>query len=504
GGFLYSIYFGTETGLLKYANNIRNRDSFILGILFFVMLYHIGLYLIRRKETLSIYFMLVVLCVFLRTASTGEKLIVDIFSVNYSVYVALEYITFFMVMPLSINLIVLMFSIQIHKFTIPVLFFKSILLSFITIFTDANFYSNIVSFYLPIFILEFIFAYYLVIQSVFQKKENSMLIFLGVSIMILFTINDILNTLEFIHTSYIAHYGLISVVFCKSLYLLLRFVKAFKENESLTIELTKANERLEEKITERTKEIMEEKIIAIKANELKDKFISLLSHDLRSPMGNAKMLITSAIEADDASEKDLSRNYLDLASKSIANAVEMTEKILQFSQTKSGQIELNIQNCYPSRIADKIFNMMLSKIREKKIQLLNFIPEEEKIETDEALLQEVLFNLISNSIKFSKPGDLISIRSEMNQSAYRILVKDTGIGIPEEIRANLFSRSIKTTTIGTAGEVGTGLGLPLCKDIVKLLRGDIFLSDAVSDGTEFTIHLPIYFPNDSKENRYLI
>lgn len=492
GGFLYSVYFGTEEGLFKFTESIRNRDSFILGILFFVMIYHIGLYLIRRKEILSIYFTLVVLCIFLRTASTGEKLIVDIFSVNYPVYVAIEYITFFLAMPLVINLVIHMFSMSVHRLTVPILFFKSILFSSITLFTDANFYSNLVTYYLPLFVLELIFAYLLVVYAVIHKKENAKLILVGFSIMILFTANDILSTTEIIHTNYIAHYGLISVIFCQSLYLLLRFVKAFKENENLSTDLKKINEKLEEKIEERTKEIMEEKIMAIKANEMKDKFISLLSHDLRSPMGNAKMLIESAVEADDASEKELSRNYLDLATKSITNAVEMTQKILQFSQTQTGHIDLNIQTCYPSRVADKIFNMMLSKIREKKIQLLNFIDEEEKIETDEALFQEVLFNLISNSIKFSKPGDLISIRSEIRPHSYLILVKDTGVGIPQEIKVNLFSHTVRTTSIGTSGEIGTGLGLPLCKDIVKLLKGEIYLNEEVTDGTEFVIELPLH------------
>jgi signal transduction histidine kinase len=236
---------------------------------------------------------------------------------------------------------------------------------------------------------------------------------------------------------------------------------------------------------------MEEKIIAVKANELKDKFISLLSHDLRSPIGNAKMLIESSIEADNELEKDLSRSYLDLAVNSINNALEMTKKILQFSQTNSGNIELNIQACYPARVVDKIFNIMLSRIREKKIQLLNFVSEDEKIETDEALLQEIILNLVSNSIKFSRPGDFISVRTEIKGDKYLLFVKDTGIGIPNDVKINLFSHSIKTSSIGTGGEIGTGLGLPLCRDIAKMLKGEIHLNDNVTDGTEFIIQLPL-------------
>ncbi|MBP9164955.1 MAG: sensor histidine kinase [Leptospiraceae bacterium] len=491
GGFLYSIYFGTESGLLKYIESIRSRDNFILGFLFFVILYHIGLYFIRRRESLSIYFTLLVLCIFLRTASTGEKLLVDFVNIGYPIYVAIEYLTFFLVLPLALQFINLMFSLRIPKWILTIIFGIGIFFSIVTVFTETIFYSNLINIYLPIFILELISAYLLVAFAVRKKKENASIILIGFTIMLICTINDILNTTEVIHTSYLAHYGLISVVSSQSLFLLLRFVKAFRENEALSADLKKINEELETRIIERTKEIMEEKIIAVKANELKDKFISLLSHDLRSPIGNAKMLIESSIEADNESEKDLSRSYLDLAVNSINNALEMTKKILQFSQTNSGNIELNIQACYPARVVDKIFNIMLSRIREKKIQLLNFVSEDEKIETDEALLQEIILNLVSNSIKFSRPGDFISVRTEIKGDKYLLFVKDTGIGIPNDVKINLFSHSIKTSSIGTGGEIGTGLGLPLCRDIAKMLKGEIHLNDNVTDGTEFIIQLPL-------------
>ena len=406
---------------------------------------------------------------------------------------AIEYLTFFLVLPLALQFINLMFSLRIPKWILTINFGIGIIFSIVTVFTETIFYSNLINIYLPIFILELISAYLLVTFAVRKKKENASIILIGFTIMLICTINDILNTTEVIHTSYLAHYGLISVVSSQSLFLLLRFVKAFRENEALSADLKKINEELETRIIERTKEIMEEKIIAVKANELKDKFISLLSHDLRSPIGNAKMLIESSIEADNELEKDLSRSYLDLAVNSINNALEMTKKILQFSQTNSGNIELNIQACYPARVVDKIFNIMLSRIREKKIQLLNFVSEDEKIETDEALLQEIILNLVSNSIKFSRPGDFISVRTEIKGDKYLLFVKDTGIGIPNDVKINLFSHSIKTSSIGTGGEIGTGLGLPLCRDIAKMLKGEIHLNDNVTDGTEFIIQLPLSF-----------
>lgn len=493
GGFLYSIYFGTEQGLLSYVQTIRSRDDFILGFLFFVILYHIGLYLIRKSETLSIQFTFLVICIFLRTASTGEKLLADYIPVDYPIYVAIEYLTFFLVMPIALQFLNNMFSMKLPKWIIYISYVLGIFFSLITLGTTTTFYSNLVNLYLPLFIFELILAYLIVAIAVYKKKENSSIILVGFTVMMICTINDILNTTEIIHTSYIAHYGLIFVVLSQSLYLLIRFVKAFQEIEFLSSDLKKINEDLENRIAERTKEIMDEKIAAVKSNELKDQFISLLSHDLRSPIGNAKMLIQSSIESDEESEKELSKSYLELAIKSIEHSLEMTEKILQFSQTNSGSIQLNIQTCNPSKVIDKVFNIMLGRVRAKEIQLLSFVSEDDQIQTDEALLQEVILNLVSNSIKFSNAGDMISVSTMRNDDKYILSVKDTGVGIPKEIRTNLFSHVIKTSFRGTAGEAGTGLGLPLCRDIVKMLNGEIQLNDNYDKGTEFIITLPLSF-----------
>ena len=88
---------------------------------------------------------------------------------------------------------------------------------------------------------------------------------------------------------------------------------------------------------------------------------------------------------------------------------------------------------------------------------------------------------------------MISISRIRNDDKYILSVKDTGVGIPQEIRANLFSHVIKTSFRGTAGEAGTGLGLPLCRDIVKMLNGEIQLNDNYDKGTEFIVTLPLSF-----------
>ena len=135
---------------------------------------------------------------------------------------AIEYLTFFLVLPLAIQFINLMFSLRIPKWILTINFGIGIIFSIVTVFTETIFYSNLINIYLPIFILELISAYLLVTFAVRKKKENASIILIGFTIMLICTINDILNTTEVIHTSYLAHYGLISVVSSQSLFCLLR------------------------------------------------------------------------------------------------------------------------------------------------------------------------------------------------------------------------------------------------------------------------------------------
>ncbi|MBK9500826.1 MAG: hypothetical protein IPO06_15935 [Leptospiraceae bacterium] len=174
---------------------------------------------------------------FLANSEHWRKLLVDFVNIGYPIYVAIEYLTFFLVLPLALQFINLMFSLRIPKWILTIIFGIGIFFSIGTVFTETIFYSNLINIYLPIFILELISAYLLVAFAVRKKKENASIILIGFTIMLICTINDILNTTEVIHTSYLAHYGLISVVSSQSLFLLLRFGKAFRENEALSADL---------------------------------------------------------------------------------------------------------------------------------------------------------------------------------------------------------------------------------------------------------------------------
>jgi hypothetical protein len=136
----------------------------------------------------------------------------------------------------------------------------------------------------------------------------------------------------------------------------------------------------------------------------------------------------------------------------------------------------------------------LSHLADKKgIKLLNDVPEGTRIYADPSLFGEVMLNLLSNALKFCSEGDQILVSLSTSPEG-TLMVQDSGSGIREEMKENLFKAEIKTSSPGTAGEVGTGLGLPYCHEIMKSFDGDIWFETQTGKGTTFHLFIPEQHP----------
>ncbi|MCB1159501.1 MAG: PAS domain S-box protein, partial [Leptospiraceae bacterium] len=218
-------------------------------------------------------------------------------------------------------------------------------------------------------------------------------------------------------------------------------------------------------------DLREEKEKAEEATRLKDKFISLVSHDLRSPLSGMLAFFEMMIEDEDEFRpKDRKEMYLNFYN-SIQSLLGMIDKLLNLNRLQSGRLTLQPEFIELKAILDDIIPQFHPLIQRKDITLVNQVKKQTKIFIDPNLFREVLTNLLSNAVKFCSAKDTIEI---IPHEGDRFLeIKDSGKGIPEEFLPDLFKEEIKTTTIGTLGEIGTGLGLPFCKDIMEAHSGDI-------------------------------
>ncbi len=220
-------------------------------------------------------------------------------------------------------------------------------------------------------------------------------------------------------------------------------------------------------------------------NVTKDKFFSIIAHDLKNPFASMKNL--SDMLHDNYSYLDEEdKQELVASMKTTSQRIfELLENLLTWSRSQRGIIQFNPDIVTPVFVVQNNFDLLAENAANKDITLINAIPEDMEIVADSNLLSTVIRNLTSNAIKFTPTGGSITAGAENKEHYTEFYVKDTGVGISEDDIRKLFRIDISHTTIGTGQEKGTGLGLILCKEFVEKHGGQIWVESKVGEGTTF-------------------
>lgn len=237
--------------------------------------------------------------------------------------------------------------------------------------------------------------------------------------------------------------------------------------------------------------LQEEKEIQVKKLlDDKDKFFSIIAHDLRGPFNGIIGLSELLLEKDNQLKPEETNEFIQLIHKSSKNAYSLLDNLLTWAQSQTGSLEFIPKKIEISPIVDKTINLLDNIAKSKNISIQSEIKNEEHAFADKDMLGTIFRNLISNAIKFTETNGkvLLSMTNESNQIVFS--VKDSGIGIAPEKRANLFDINQKNTTSGTNDETGTGLGLMLCKDFVEKHGGQIWVESELGKGSNFKFTIP--------------
>jgi len=232
------------------------------------------------------------------------------------------------------------------------------------------------------------------------------------------------------------------------------------------------------------------------ANELekliatKDKFFSIIAHDVRNPFIGIENFIKILLKIGKYELKDVESN-LETIYTTAHQGHELLENLLKWSKSQTGKIEINLELYQLNDNVDNCFNFIQAQANNKNITLINNVSEEIILETDKDLLETILRNLLSNAVKFTPNLGTITVNASINNDIVEISITDTGIGISEFDKDKLFRIDSKLQSRkGTAQESGSGLGLILCKEFVDLLNGIIKVESEEGKGTTFRISLP--------------
>lgn len=226
-------------------------------------------------------------------------------------------------------------------------------------------------------------------------------------------------------------------------------------------------------------------------NASRNKFFSIIAHDLRGPLSGI-MGLTELMADKNQYYTDNEREELmvDL-SHSARNTFNLLENLLEWSQMDRGVTDFKIQKLDLAYIVLDCIHILSESARKKTIELIVDVPNGEEVHADKNMLQTVIRNLLSNAIKFTPKGGNVTISAKVTEGNKTVIsVKDTGIGMTDEISKNLFRINANTKRPGTEGELSTGLGLLLCKEFVEKQGGEIGAESIPGQGSVFSFTVP--------------
>jgi PAS domain S-box-containing protein len=271
--------------------------------------------------------------------------------------------------------------------------------------------------------------------------------------------------------------------------------KTYGEKEKQILELISypVSRAIERKLQEHEREDLINKLQ--KMNASKDSLFSLISHDLRAPFNS--LLGFSEILANeyDTLTKDEIKEYQSFIYDTSKNLYGMTTNLLQFSRFQMGRTDFDPEPLDIKKILNYALNILRGNTIKKQINVISTVPEDIKVFADEDMLKSILQNLLSNAIKFTRKGGDIYISvnridEDTKMPMLEIAIKDTGVGMPDELMESLFVDHVQSSP-GTEREYGSGLGLLLVKEFVEKNGGHISVKSKINQGSTFTFTLPL-------------
>ena len=276
-----------------------------------------------------------------------------------------------------------------------------------------------------------------------------------------------------------------AIMYSESKYILIAPLEENMDNEQLGYQMAREQKLAYEKL-----EKTEKKLKTLL--DYKDKFVSIVSHDLRSPvaavLGIAELLTNDETELNKLS--DFYKSLIYNIKEEMLRMLDYNDKLYHWSNLELGNFEVLKEKESLRKIIETAERTSSSKFTAKNIRFATNLEKDFQIEVDNTLFLQVLNNLVSNAVKFTPEDGTISINVKRLENSTEVIVKDSGVGMPKNVSENIFSGFARNSTLGTKGEKGTGLGLGIVKKIIDAHGFDIRVESEVGHGSSFIISIP--------------
>jgi signal transduction histidine kinase len=268
--------------------------------------------------------------------------------------------------------------------------------------------------------------------------------------------------------------------------LALVFRKRYQQNQKLNIQLSLKNKEIEDH--QQNVEILNAELK--EANNTKDKFFSIVAHDLKNPF-NSLLVLSELLLNDYETFSDEERKQFIFQIKfSAKNTYSLLQNLLEWASSQSNKTSIVKEKINLANLTSEAITLLKPIAKNKKIVINSDIPDEMIAYADRNMVSTVILNLLTNAIKFTPQKGLVEIRSYQRNHHVEVEVADTGIGISDDNQKKLFRLDEKFQTDGTEKEKGTGLGLVLCKEFIEKNNGEIWVKSKEGAGSRFYFSLP--------------
>ena len=281
------------------------------------------------------------------------------------------------------------------------------------------------------------------------------------------------------------------------------FNEMLNRMEQDRIQLQKMNESLDLKV----EELAEANVGLFESSRLKNEFIANVSHELRTPLnsiiGFAELLESMSIETERDQEKRI--RYLQNILKSGRLLLDMINELLDMAKIESGRMEVNLEPTSIADLLEGLAGIMRPQAKSKKLVIELHVEEElPSVQTDAGKLQQILYNYLSNAIKFAPTSSVVMlcakrVREYGTTNTVRILVQDSGPGIPEDMTEMVFEKFRQVDATHTREHSGTGLGLAICRELADLLHATLGVESRQGEGSSFYVDIPEVFASETPE-----
>ena len=507
GGLWESIRFGTSEAITWERNKTVIVEMAVLGTIGFMGIYHLGMYAYRRNDRSPLYFGGLCLAVSIRVLFLGETLAVYLFpGIPWEAAAKVEYISGAIGFTCLLHFACAQYPQESHRFAKRISVAVTSVDSLIVLAAPASFYTEyFIVHILWIALPTVIYVSYVYIRAAVRRRPGSLHNIIGFAALGIAIGHDALFYLQQLSYGNVVPFGLVAALFTQSFNLANRFLEAYRETEHLAGRLKLLNETLEERVERRTLALQDanarlaERNEALKAMEQsRRQLLSTISHELGTPLtsiqGYVKLMLDGVIsEKDDRVLKLIYDKtlYLDRIIHDLFELSKLEAKAMQFDMRQVSAAEFLRQLSESYRWSGEEAGIQITVEHWRPSG-----PEREWLLTvDPVRIEQVFANFISNAKKFTPSGGNIRIHFDTvslgGSPAVKVMVADTGIGIPQEELPRVFDRFYKGKESAAGRSDGAGLGLAIAKEIIEQHHGIIGIDSVPARGSEFYFTLPL-------------